>query len=133
MRSGKGFTLIELMVVILVISILVAVAIPILRGPISSGKWVEGKTMMGDIATAIRAHCAGSSGSISKPINLWADEPNNLGFARGDLTGNYFDGNDFSFSVTSVVPLVFTVTAGPKPGLFPEQYQLDESGRWTTP
>jgi prepilin-type N-terminal cleavage/methylation domain-containing protein len=133
MRSGRGFTLIELMVVILVISILVAVTIPILRGQVSAGKWAEGKTMMGDIATAIRSYCAVSSGSTSTPTNLWVGEPNSLGFLRGDLAGAYFDGNDFSFSVTQVVPLEFTVTAGPKLDLVPTQYQLDQSGRWTTP
>ena len=58
MRSGRGFTLIELMVVILIISILVAIAIPMLLRQTCAAKWSEGKTLMGTITTAIRAHCA---------------------------------------------------------------------------
>ena len=46
-RERKGFTLIELMVVILIVGILAAVAIPIMRGRIDSAKWSEGKAMMG--------------------------------------------------------------------------------------
>jgi general secretion pathway protein G len=42
MSKAKGFTLVELMVVILIVSILAAVAIPILRGRIDAAKWSEG-------------------------------------------------------------------------------------------
>ena len=58
MKSRKGFTLIELMVVILIVGILAAVAIPLMRGRIDSAKWSEGKAIMGTIATALRAHIA---------------------------------------------------------------------------
>ena len=58
MKRRKGFTLIELMVVILIVGILAAVAIPILRGRIDAAKWSEGKAMMGSIGTAIRAYHA---------------------------------------------------------------------------
>ena len=87
--------------------------------------------MMGTISTAIRAY---TSVSIppSPPQNIFLDEPNNLGFARGDLTGAYFEDDDFSFIVTSIEPLVFTVTAT-NAELFPTQYQLNEKGKWIAP
>jgi prepilin-type N-terminal cleavage/methylation domain-containing protein len=132
MRSGRGFTLIELMVVILIISFLAGVVIPRIYGQESAAKWSEGRAAMGTIATAIRACCAIDVGSSTIPVNLWADEPDSLGFARNDLDGKYFEGDDFSFTVTSVLPLVFTITAT-KPGLFPPAYQLDQTGKWTTP
>jgi len=128
MRSGRGFTLIELMVVILIISIMVAVAIPMLRRQACSAKWSEGKTLMGTITTAIRAHCSVSSPTV--PENFWLDEPNNLGFARGDLTGAYFEDDDFSFNVTSMNPLEFSITAT-RSELLPQQYHLDQGGKWT--
>lgn len=132
MRSGRGFTYIELMVVILIVSILAVVALPRLHGRISAAKWSEGKATMGTIATAIRACCAADIGSGATPKNLWAGEPNSLGFGKGDLDGSYFDGNDYSFTVTSVLPPEFTITAT-KTNLSPPQYQLDQDGKWTAP
>ncbi len=58
MESRKGFTLIELMVVILIVGILAAVAVPIMRGRIDSAKWSEGNASAGAIRTSIRAYIA---------------------------------------------------------------------------
>ena len=85
---------------------------------------------MGTIATAIRTQCAVSNPVI--PKSFWVDEPNNLGFVRGDLTGANFKDDDFSFSVTSIKPLKYTITAT-RTELFPKQYLLDQDGKWTTP
>jgi len=111
MKSRKGFTLIELMVVILIVGILAAVAIPILRGRIDAAKWSEGKAMMGSIATALRAYCAEKGvGYATAPASLVA-----LGFASGDLSGTYFSDSDFTFTLTTpiTVPPVFSVTCTP--------------------
>jgi len=67
MKSRKGFTLIELMVVIFIVGILAAVAIPIMRGRIDSAKWSEGKAAAGSIRTAARAFCAEKGPSYTYP------------------------------------------------------------------
>jgi type IV pilus assembly protein PilA len=129
MKSKRGFTLIELMVVILIVSILAAVAIPILRGRINSAKWSEGRAMMGSIATAIRAYAAEKGPGGPPPTTLWTSS-NGLDFSAGDLTGAYFDDTMFSFNATGLYPLDFTVTCT-NAALEPTTYTLDEQGNWS--
>jgi len=133
MKSRKGFTLIELMVVVLIVGILAAVAIPILRGRIDAAKWSEGKSSMGTIATAIRAYHA-EHGTTGTAPNILGVGLLGLGFAAGDLDGTYFTVDAFAFSVTSMNPLTFTVTCtaasslrGEKPTT-PATYTLNQLG-----
>jgi len=132
MKSRKGFTLIELMVVILIVGILAAVAIPILRGRIDAAKWSEGKAMMGSIATAIRAYHAEKGPTGNAPTTLLPGATG-LGFAAGDLTGTYFVDADFVFAVTAMDPRIqFTIDCTPTTTtLVPLTYRLDETGLWT--
>ncbi len=134
MESRKGFTLIELMVVILIVGILASVAIPMLRGRIDAAKWSEGKAMMGSISTAIRAYHAEKGPTGTAPTTLFVGNTG-LGFAAGDLTGNYFADADFSFSVSSMNPLTFVVTCTPvtasdRPAN-PATVTLNQAGVWT--
>jgi prepilin-type N-terminal cleavage/methylation domain-containing protein len=105
MMNRKGFTLIELMVVIFIVGILAAVAIPIMRGRIDAAKWSEGKSAMGSIRTAARSLIAekGNSYDFASHNNLTTD----LGFAAGDLDGKYF--------TTACYSIVFTNVAGGNP------------------
>lgn len=127
MKSGKGFTLIELMMVVLIVGILAAVAIPIMRGRIDSAKWSEGKAMMGTIATTIRQYHAKVGTTGPPPTSLWIGDSDNLGFNTNDLDGSYFDSDSFSFEVTSMNPLTYTITAT-HPSLDPSGYTLDQDG-----
>ncbi len=134
MEKRKGFTLIELMVVILIVGILAGVAVPILRGRIDSAKWSEGKAAAGAIATALRAYAAerGVNGTYG---TLTVD---NLGFTESDLNGTYF--TKANYSVSNV-----TFTEGANPELTfdvgvtnagtgitsPVSVSLDEDGAWS--
>ena len=96
MLEKKGFTLIELMVVILIVAILAAVAIPILRGRIESAKWSEGAAIAGTIKTAAKVcyaedPCTAPTGACTVAVTLTA-----LGFQAADLTGEYFAAANFS-------------------------------------
>ena len=139
MESRKGFTLIELMVVILIVGILAAVAIPIMRGRVDAAKWTEGKSMMGTLATAIRAYAAEKGPSAT----LYGDQTvltlTNLGFASGDLTGTYFSSSDYSwvsdYDPTDVPPvLTYTITATAPAGITtPGTVTLTQAGTWAYP
>jgi type IV pilus assembly protein PilA len=135
MTSRKGFTLIELMVVIFIVGILAAVAIPIMRGRIDAAKWSEGKAAAGSIRTAIRA-------LIAEKGNGWdgygaVDFPA-LGFAAGDLDGKYFLEENYSFSITAGsgdVQPTYLITIGPSTAAegptSPASMTLDDTGLFT--
>ncbi len=113
MKSRKGFTLIELMVVILIVGILAAVAIPLMRGRIDSAKWTEGKAAAGTIATALRAYCVEKGGDLSAltfPLTDFTD----LGIEDEDLNGTIFDVNNYLVTAAAYDPanspaLTFTI------------------------
>lgn len=134
MKSRKGFTLVELMVVILIVGILAAVAIPIMRGRIDAAKWSEGKAIMGTIATAIRAYAAEKD--VDGNYGAGLPTMTELGFAAGDFTGTYFDETNFSWTTEFVdgrdPELTFTITATAGTGISsPTQVTLDNTGEWT--
>ncbi len=132
MESKKGLTLIELMVVIIIICILTAVAIPIMQGRIDSAKWSEGRTVMGIIARSLRSHIAEKSNNFT-PVPTLAQ----LGFEPGDLDGTYFSGgesgtNNFSWVINSNDPIDFLVTTTAPAGVnSPSQITLNHAGNFT--
>ena len=132
MKSRKGFTLIELMVVVLIVGILAAVAIPIMRGRIDAAKWSEGRSGLGTIATALRAYGAeqGVDGSYGANQPTFSD----LGFASGDLEGTYFSEGDYSitnssFSESDNPRLQYTIRCDCNT-LNPTYYTLNHDGDW---
>ncbi len=136
MTSRKGFTLIELMVVIFIVGILAAVAIPIMRGRIDAAKWSEGKAAAGSIRTACRAYCAERGPTFNYVGGVTLEE---LGFAPGtgvgdgDLDGKYFVAGDYAVSLTGYNVYTVTVTAGGSaeaPGV-PGSVTLDQDGTFT--
>ena len=123
MESRKGFTLIELMVVILIVGILAAVAVPIMRGRIDSAKWSEGNASAGAIRTAVRAYIAekgpnyaGYAADLESTLDVVGST---LGFSANDLAGAYFNQADYAISAvnaanaTCVVTITSTHAQGP--------------------
>lgn len=132
MKTAQGFTLVELMVVILIVAILAAAVSPIMRGRIESAKWSEGKSYMGTIAQAIRVHISENGNNFTHVPTL-----RQLGFAPGELNGCYFTGGesgtgDFSWVINDNNPIDFLITAtAPDCISNPSQMTLDHNGNFT--
>ena len=121
MRHKKAFTMVELMVVVLIVGILAAVAVPLMSGRIDSSKWSEAKSAMGTIASALRSYAAEKGTFTSAPA--LAD----IGLTNNDLDGTYFTHDAYAITSASAsgsqVSFVITCTAA----------SSTRSGKPTTP
>ena len=136
MKSRKGFTLVELMVVILIVGILAAVAIPLMQGRIDKAKWSEANASAGTIRTAVRAYAAETSiltaqGLVGNALDDGATQTA-LGFAAADLIGTYFLAGDYSITAVSGSGIAQITVANGSGADAPTDgpYILDTDGSW---
>ena len=135
MAGIKGFTLVELMVVIMIISILAVVVVPIMRGRVDAARWSEGKTGLGTISTSLRAYAAekGATGTYGAGVPTLAT----LGLTASDLHGTSFTIADYAVTQTAFATgadpeLTFTLKATAPAGIVtPSSVTLQENGAWT--
>jgi type IV pilus assembly protein PilA len=139
MQQQKGFSLIELMIVVFIVGIMAVVAIPIMRGRIDSAKWSEGRAGAAGIRSAARAFCARRDATWP---GIWTNVTlTDLGFnvingADGDdLDGRYFTSESYAIAFTGFNAYKITVSAASslrvqKPAT-PSVITLDQDGLWT--
>jgi len=142
MKSRKGFTLVELMVVVVIVALLAALLIPMLTARIEAARWSEGKTAAGTIATALRAYVierAELEPTLSVASITIEDFMN-----PADLHGKYFQRADYILSGVTYTPeetsptgYVITYIIQVDPGTAQTGitwaktgYQLTETGEW---
>jgi type IV pilus assembly protein PilA len=137
MTRRKGFTLVELMVVILIVGILAAVAIPLMQGRINKAKWSEANATAGTIRTAIRAYAAETSiltaqGLVGATLDE-ADTQNALGFGEDDCEGTYFSSGDYEITAVNDLGIAtIEVSNGSKADAPTDgPYTLNEDGSWS--
>lgn len=138
--SGK--VIVSLLITIIVLFIIMPVIFVRVTGRHSevtdAQKWIEARATMGAISCAIRAYRAEIGPAGTPPSSLYGyGSKQGLGFEPGDLTGCYFSEGDFTFSVTSMEPLIFTISCTPttkdQAPANPATVTLDQDRNWTPP
>ena len=139
-KQKAGFTLVELMVVAVIVSILAAVAIPIMSGNKTKALATEAEQGLGHVRTALRATFV-QSGAYN--LNLDGDPITTgpvvgavPGISTGDLDGRYF--SDASYELTLLGANTYTITATGDDSAAPQAAEavgvvitLDETGTFT--
>jgi len=111
MKSRKGFTLIELMVVVVIVAILAAIVVPLLLSRVEKARYSEGKAIASQIATAVRAYAVEADPPLAAPALVA-----NLGFRTNELDAKYFLQTNMAVSgvlVNADGTMNYTVTCTP--------------------
>lgn len=126
MKQQQGFSLIELAVVVLIVTILTIIAIPIYKG-------VEQKARRTQAVNALETLASREEGYFSR-YNTYASDMTALGYqVPSDVTTT---GGYYAVSATSATPNTYTLTAVPQAAGSQDQdkcgnFVLDSFGRET--
>jgi len=99
-KNQKGFTLVELMIVIVIVGILAAVAVPIYTGNVKKAKQSECDAALGTIRTALRVYYA-EHGAYPTVTNHAVADWDTLDISTHDLTGKYFSASTYKLTSTA--------------------------------
>lgn len=98
-KNQRGFTLVELMIVVIIVGILAAVAIPMYQGATERAKASEAVAALGTIRGAMRVYFA-EHGTYAITGCAIGDQITNAGVldvTDGDLLGRYFSTECYTF------------------------------------
>jgi type IV pilus assembly protein PilA len=116
LKNKKGFTLIELMIVVAIIGILAAIAIPNFMTYQCKAKQSEAKSILGAIRTAQEAYYA--------EYSTYAADTAAMNF---DTKG----GGDYAFSITANNATGFTAKANGTINGKTDTWTVNSTGTWT--
>ena len=110
-KRKRGFTLVELMIVVVIVGILAAVALGLYRGYTRKAMSTEAKAGLGTIATSLRVVFAEHSDYRKARNPVLTDEEvavgNVPGIDPGDLDGTYFSDEDYT--ITAITAVTFAL------------------------
>jgi len=116
-KGGKGFTLVELMVVVIIIAILVSLAIPLYRTNIKKAMATEGAALLGAVLTTEKLYYAQNVTYSDDNADLNVDAIGNKYFTSYTLsavsaTGFTAETTGTGAAADVTVTLVYTNAAG---------------------
>ncbi|MBN2692879.1 MAG: prepilin-type N-terminal cleavage/methylation domain-containing protein [Burkholderiaceae bacterium] len=116
MQRNRGFTLIELMIVVAIIAILSAIAIPAYNQYVTRSKLTEAFSNLSSMSVALQQYYQDNRTYVGAPICT------NLPTAQ-----------DYSFACPTLTATTFTLTATPIGNLVAPSYAIDQNGnKYTT-
>ena len=110
-HNKKGFTLIELMMVVIIVGILATISAPMMRGNMYKAKCSEAIAAIGSIRTAERTYYAEyNTYGAAGPGEFAAGNANLSSYIKpGDLNGRYF--NDYCYLVNGTSISTYSICA----------------------
>jgi len=124
-KSTNGFSLVELMIVIVIIGVLAAVAVPIYSNNVKKAKTSEADATMGVVRQELRIYL-GANGTYPDVVALTKPYASAalLGMDSLDFVGKYFAATDYSIESSSAGTYTITCTNA----LFPTARTLNQAG-----
>lgn len=114
----RGFTLVELAIVVVIAGILAAVAIPIYQGIVDESKWTEARTGVGAIRHAVDVYKVRNGNTLpTVTVGQVSVHVTTLGIEPTALTSlKFFNEADFQFSAVDTANGTYTIRVqGSKP------------------
>lgn len=123
MQRNRGFTLIELMIVVAIVAILSAIAIPAYTQYVTRSKLTEAFSGLSGMAVAAQQYYQDNrtylaNGGTGSATTCPVAAPTNV--------------QDYTFACSGVAATTFTFTATPANGFVGPSYTIDQNGNKTT-
>ncbi|GEM_PF-1615614 len=140
MNGRKGFTMVELIVVIMIVIALAGMSIPLMTGNLKRARATEAVATLGAIRTQMRLVKAETNSFLKIPgrsADLSANIVYNVGGtvpgfpATTDLDGSYFPGENYKIEVTSATAFKAYVTGTSAKKTDKVKVTIDQDGKIT--
>lgn len=117
MKKNSGFSLVELMIVIVIIGVLAAVAVPIYSNNVMKAKMSEADAALGSIRTQLRIYYGENGEYPTLTSGSYVMDGNGTSgtewhsMSTGELTGKYFTDSSYTIE-SSATAYTITCAAG---------------------